>query len=151
MEIKIDDLTKPAVVNFLRAHLQSLSAISRPESMHALSIDALRSPKITFWCVWDGIELIGCGALREMDSEQGEVKSMRTAAAHLRKGVASRLLVHIIGEARHRRYRRLSLETGSSRDFEPAQRLYAKFGFSPCAPFGDYVPDPNSLFMTKTL
>src|SRR5882724_10459242 len=114
MEIKKDDLNGPEIAILLQAHIDELSGISIPESMHALSMDALRNPEITFWSVWANSELMGCGALKELDSGHGEVKSMRTAPAHLRKGVASRLLKHIIDEAKRRGCRRLSLETGSS-------------------------------------
>jgi len=119
--------------------------------MHALDMDGLRQPEITFWSVWEGEELVGCGALKELDTQHAEIKSMRTASAHLRKGVASRLLQHIIEEAKRRHYRRLSLETGSMDSFEPARRLYAKFGFKHCEAFANYVEDPNSVFMTKEL
>ena len=151
MRITIDGLSDPAIENLLQAHLQSLSAISPPESMHALDIEALRKPEITFWSVWDGEELVGCGALKELDAAHGEIKSMRTASPHLRKGVASRLLQHMIDEAKRRNYSRLSLETGSMDAFEPARRLYAKFGFKNCEPFANYVEDPNSVFMTREL
>ena len=119
--------------------------------MHALNIAALRKPEVTFWSVWEGEELIGCGALKALDTQHAEIKSMRTAPAHLRKGVASSLLQHIINEAKRRNYRRLSLETGSMDAFEPARRLYAKFGFSLCGPFAGYVEDPNSVFLTREL
>lgn len=149
MEIRVDDLTGPAIVKLLQSHLQNLSSISPPESMHALDLEALRKPEITFWSVWEKDALMGCGALKQLTSEHAEIKSMRTDAAHLRKGVASKLLQHIITAARDRNHRRLSLETGAGQMFEPAHRLYAKFGFKPCGPFGDYVQDPNSLFMTR--
>jgi putative acetyltransferase len=151
LEIRIDDPGGSGIATFLQAHLQSLSSISPPESMHALNIDALRQPDITFWSVWEDQELLGCGALKELDAQHGEIKSMRTASAHLRKGVASRLLQHIIKEAKRRSYRRLSLETGSLESFEPARRLYAKFGFKTCKPFAGYLEDPNSVFMTREL
>jgi putative acetyltransferase len=151
MKITVDDLSGPAVARLLQEHLQSLSAISPPESMHALNIAALRKPEFTFWSVWEGEELIGCGALKALDTQHAEIKSMRTAPAHLRKGVASSLLQHIINEAKRRNYRRLSLETGSMDAFEPARRLYAKFGFSLCGPFAGYVEDPNSVFLTREL
>jgi putative acetyltransferase len=151
LKIKLDDLSGPAIVQLLRAHLQNLAAISPPESMHALDLNALRKPDITFWSVWEGQELAGCGALKELDRQHAEIKSMRTASAHLRKGVASALLEHMISEARLRQYRRLSLETGAQDNFEPARRLYAKFGFKNCRPFGNYIEDPNSVFMTREL
>jgi len=151
LEIRRDDLTGPEIAALLREHLRSLSALSPPESMHALDLEGLRKPEITFWSVWQGSALTGCGALKEVDPRHGEIKSMRTAAAHLRKGVASRLMLHILEEARRRSYRRLSLETGSMAEFVPAHRLYARFGFRPCGPFADYVEDPNSVFMTLEL
>ena len=151
MKIEVDDLSRPAVTRLLQEHLRSLSAISPPESMHGLNIDALRRPEVTFWSVWEGEELLGCGALKELDAQHAEIKSMRTAPAHLRKGVASNLLQHIINEAKRRNYRRLSLETGSMDAFEPARRLYAKFGFINCGPFANYVEDPNSVFLTREL
>jgi putative acetyltransferase len=124
---------------------------SPPESVHALDIDALCSPEITFWAAWEERELLACGALLELDSRHGEIKSMRTATAHLRKGVASRILEHIIKEAERRSYTRLSLETGSMEAFAPARTLYTSFGFVFCEPFADYVPDPYSVFMTRAL
>lgn len=151
MKIIVDDLTGLEIAKLLATHLQSLSALSPPESMHALDLSALRTPGITFWSIWDGEELAGCGALKELNREHAEIKSMRTAAGHLRKGVASRMLEHIIQEARRRKYRRLSLETGSMVAFEPARRLYEKFGFKCCGPFLGYVEDPNSVFMTLEL
>lgn len=151
MEIRVDDLTGPEIAKLLQNHLQHLSSISPPESMHALNLDALRKPEITFWSVWDTNELLGCGALKELSAEHAEIKSMRTDSAHLRKGVASHLLQHIIHEAKKRKYSRLSLETGAGKIFEPAHRLYAKFDFKPCGPFGDYREDPNSLFLTREI
>ena len=151
MHIRIDDLNGPEIARLLREHLQGMALHSPPESIHALDIDALRKPDITFWSVWESSELMGCGAIRHLDPLHGEIKSMRTAAAHLRKGVATRLMHHILEEARHRSYRRLSLETGSMAAFAPARRLYASFGFVECAPFADYVEDPNSVFMTTEI
>ena len=151
MQIKIDNLTGPEIHQLLQQHLQSLAQLSPPESCHALDIDALRKSGITFWTVWEHGELLGCGALKELDAQHAEIKSMRTASAHLRKGVAKTLLGHIIAEARRRAYRRLSLETGPMQAFEPARNLYADFGFSNCEPFAQYVEDPNSVFMTRAL
>lgn len=151
MLIKVDDLSGAAIQDFLREHLRSMAQHSPPESVHALDLDALRKPGITFWTAWDGDNLLGCGALKELDSTHAEIKSMRTSTAHLRKGVARRMLTHIIEEARRRSYRRLSLETGSHAAFGPARALYASFGFAYCEPFADYVEDPYSAFMTTTL
>jgi putative acetyltransferase len=151
MEIKRDDLTGTAIQALLREHLANMHAQSPPESVHALPIEELRNPDITFWTVWDGPELLGCGALKELHPQHGEIKSMRTATQHQRKGVAAALLKHILEEATTRKYRRVSLETGSMDAFTPAHNLYAKFGFKKCGPFADYVEDPNSKFMTKEL
>src|SRR6266436_3579149 len=101
---------------------------SPPERMHALSLEELRKPNITFWSVWSDSELLGCGAFKELDSQHGEIKSMRTASRHRRKGVAAKLLQHILDEAKGRNYKRVSLETGSMDAFLPAHNLYAKFG-----------------------
>ena len=151
VHIKIDDLSGPEISELLQEHLASMYLHSPPESVHALPIEGLRQPEITFWTVWEKGELLGCGALKELDSHHGEIKSMRTAARHLRKGVAQTLLHYIIGEAGRRGYRRLSLETGSMQAFEPARQLYACGGFAFCGPFADYVEDSNSVFMTKEL
>ena len=128
-----------------------MASLSPPESVHALGLEALRKPDITFWSVWQNSELVGCGALKELDARHGEIKSMRTVSLHLRKGVAARLLCHILDEARRCSYRRLSLETGSMDAFAPARQLYARFGFQLCGPFSDYVEDPHSVFMTREL
>ncbi|MEH6942114.1 GNAT family N-acetyltransferase [Bacillus sp. JJ722] len=151
MEIRIDDLTSANVVALIKEHLHGMSLNSPPESIHALNVEGLKNLGITFWCVWEQDELMGCGALKELDSQHGEIKSMRTSFTHLRKGVAKRLLEHIVEEAMQRGYKRLSLETGSMDAFEPAKRLYASFGFQYCGPFSDYVEDENSVFMTKIL
>ncbi|MCY8484153.1 GNAT family N-acetyltransferase [Bacillus atrophaeus] len=151
MDIKIDDLTGSKVAELVREHLHSMSLISPPESIHALNLDELKRPEMTFWSAWEEDELVGCGALNELDGLHGEIKSMRTSSSHLRKGVAKRLLQYIIEEAKQRGYRRLSLETGSMASFEPARSLYASFGFQYCEPFSDYTDDPNSVFMTKEL
>jgi putative acetyltransferase len=151
MDIKLDDLSGSEVAELVREHLQSMALHSPPESIHALGLESLRKPEITFWSAWEGDELVGCGALKELDGQHGEIKSMRTSSSHLRKGIAKRVLQHIIEEAKRRGYRRLSLETGSMSAFEPARRLYASFGFQYCEPFSDYIEDPNSVFMTKEL
>jgi putative acetyltransferase len=151
MLIRIDELSGPEVRALLEEHLQTMHSLSPPESVHALDVAALRAPDITFWTLWAARELLGCGALKALSPTQGEIKSMRTVAAHRRRGVARAMLEHIVGEARGRGYVRLSLETGSMPAFEPARRLYASFGFEYCPPFGGYVDDPNSVFMTMLL
>ena len=151
MEIRLDDLNGSEIAELLREHLANMAENSPPESVHALNLEQLRKPDITFWSAWSDDALLGCGALKELDSEHGEIKSMRTVSTHRRKGVAARLLEHILEEARRRSYKRVSLETGSMGAFAPAHHLYTKFGFIECGPFADYVEDPNSIFMTKEL
>jgi len=151
MHIERDDLSRPQVHALLREHLQGMHELSPPGSVHALDLQALRRPEISFWTAWEGEDLLGCGALKQLGPGDGEVKSMRTASAHRRKGIARAILQEIIGEAVGRSYQRLWLETGSAAAFEPAWTLYANFGFRPCAPFGEYVADPHSVFMTMRL
>jgi len=148
LRIEVDDLSRPAIHALLNEHLQNMYALSPPESVHALDLERLRKPGITFWSAWDGAVLMGCGALMELDRRHGEVKSMRTPSALRRRGAGRAILSHIIGVARERRYERLSLETGSADAFKPAQSLYESFGFTYCGPFGEYKDDPNSVFMT---
>ncbi|WAC64402.1 GNAT family N-acetyltransferase [Pseudoxanthomonas sp. SL93] len=151
MEIRADTLHHPAVIALLQEHLDWMHRTSPPESVHALDLDGLRQPGIRFWSLWDGDALAGCGALRHIDDAHGEIKSMRTAQAYLRQGVASRMLGHLVDEAIRRGYRRVSLETGSMDYFAPARAMYARAGFVACTPFADYVDDPNSVFMTRAL
>ncbi|RPK24502.1 GNAT family N-acetyltransferase [Paenibacillus xylanexedens] len=151
MEIKVDDLSGVQVKALIAEHLQGMAADSPPESIHALNLDGLKKPEITFWCAWEGEDLLGCGAIKELDPEHAELKSMRTASAHLRKGVARKILAHIMDVAVERGYKRVSLETGSMDSFIPARKLYEDFGFEYCEPFADYILDPNSAFMTKTI
>jgi putative acetyltransferase len=151
VDIRGDDLSGPEIRELLEEHLADMRSISPPESTHALPIEGLREADVTFWTVWENGELLGCGALKEIDAEHGEIKSMRTVSRHLRKGVAKTLLDHIIVEAGRRGYGRLSLETGSMAEFEPARQLYARAGFSCCEPFAEYIVDPNSVFMTREL
>lgn len=150
-QIREDDLTGQAIADLLRQHLEHMHEITPPESVHALDLEALRSHNITFWSAWEGDELLGCGALKELDAKTGEVKSMRTAKAYLRRGVASKMLEHIIKEATRRGYECLYLETGSFAEFVPARSLYIRYGFEYCGPFADYIKDPNSVFMRKAL
>ena len=151
MHIELDDLSRPEIHALLSAHLHNMYALSPPQSVHALDLGRLRSPEITFWTAWDGNLLIGCGALKELDARHGEIKSMRTPEALRRRGAGRALLNHIIAVARTRGYQRLSLETGSMEAFRPAQKLYESAGFTCCGPFGQYLEDPNSAFMTLRL
>jgi putative acetyltransferase len=151
VEIRKDDLTGAKIARLLQEHLDNVRQITPPESVHALDLAALRSPDITFWTAWDDDELLGCGALKELDPKTGEIKSMRTANAHRRKVVASGILELTIAVAQQRNYDRLNLETGAFPEFAPARSLYARYGFEYCTPFADYIDDPNSVFMTKKI
>lgn len=151
MEIHIDDLSGTEVIDLLIEHRRSMFKHSPPESVHALDTDELRADNITFWSAWDGDSLMGCGALKQLDATHGEVKAMRTATEHLRKGVARQILDHIVIAARERGLERVSLETGTAPAFDAARRLYERFGFEYCGPFGDYVEDANSVFLTLRL
>ena len=151
MRIEIDDLTRPQVLALLNEHLTNMYELSPPESVHALDVSKLRGSDITFWTVWEDSELLGCGALKELSPTHGEVKSMRTPQKMRRRGAGRAVLTHIVGVARERAYRLLSLETGSAEAFVPAQKLYESFGFTYCGPFGDYKDDPNSVFMRLRL
>lgn len=146
-----DDLTGPEIAALLQAHLDSMQEHSPPGSVHALDLEALRAPEISFWTAWDGDQLAGCGALKALDAEHGEIKSMRTAQSHLRRGVAFQILSHMISVARSRGYRQVSLETGSNAPFQPAHQLYEGFGFRPCGPFSDYGDDAFSRYYTLVL
>jgi putative acetyltransferase len=151
MQIALDDLSGPDIIAFLQEHVREMRAITPLESKHALDLEGLRKPEVTFWSVRDGGAVVGCGAIKALDPDHAEIKSMRTAASRKRSGIASMMLTHIIAEARRMGFSRLSLETGSAGFFAPARALYAKFGFEPCPPFGDYTEDPHSVFMTRLL
>ena len=151
MDIRVDDLTGPEIFALLSEHLADMHLNSPPESIHALDLTGLRQPEITFWTIWEGDQLAGCGALKELAATQGEIKSMRTAKTFRRQGVARQVLRHILDEGQRRHYQIVYLETGSIAYFEPAHKLYESFGFRRCEPFADYVADPNSLFMVKEL
>ena len=151
MRIDIDDPARADVFALLEEHLRSMHELSPPESVHALDVSRLKSPNITFWSVREGDRLLGCGALKELAPDHGEIKSMRTPAALRRQGAGRAVLNHILDEARRRGYERLSLETGPAETFSAAHQLYASAGFRPCGPFGDYQLDPYSVFMTLDL
>jgi putative acetyltransferase len=151
MRIIEDDLTGVGIRALLETHFAGMLSSSPPGSCHFLDFAGLNAPDVTFWSIWDGAALTGCGALKALSSTQGEIKSMRTHADHLREGAGTAMLGHIISEARRRGYIRLNLETGASEAFLPARTLYEAFGFEYCPPFGDYVDDPFSRFMTLAI
>lgn len=151
MHIEIDDPARADVYALLDEHLRNMHEISPPESVHALDVGGLKRADITFWSVREGSVLLGCGALKELGPEHGEIKSMRTPAGLRRRGAGRAVLNHILAEARRRGYKRLSLETGSAPTFHAAHQLYQSVGFQYCGPFGDYRPDPHSVFMTLEL
>ncbi len=151
LSIREDKLDHPQVISLFEQHLALTSSISPPESTHALNLDGLRVPEITAWTAWSQGTVVGCGALKELGRSHGEIKSMHTAAAFRGQGVGAAMLRHILDEAQSRGYHRLSLETGSMPEFARARSLYQRHGFSYCAPFGDFVEDPNSVFMTRVV
>ena len=149
--IRLDDLAGPEIAAFMDEHVAEMKRVTPPESKHALDLEGLRRPDIQFWTIWDGAVLAGCGGLKRLDSHQGEIKAMRTRASYRGTGVASSMLRHIVDRARAAGYHELLLETGSFEFFEAARQLYLKHGFDYCGPFGDYVADPNSVFMMRRL
>ncbi len=151
MQISVEDPAGAEVAAFLGEHLADMYATSPPESVHALDVAALRAPEVTFWTARSDGALLGCGALKEIAPDHGEIKSMRTTAAARGQGVAAALLAHVVATAQQRGYVRLSLETGTEDYFAPARRLYRRHGFVDCEPFGDYVLDPHSVFLTREL
>jgi putative acetyltransferase len=151
VKIIVDDLTGPEIAAFLQAHVDEMIAVTPPQSKHALDLPGLQVPEVTFWSVLDGTTLVGCGALKAIDADHAEVKSMRTAPTHKRRGIATMMLQHIMTEAKRMGFSRLSLETGSFEFFRPARELYERNGFEYGGPFGDYTLDPNSVYMTKVL
>lgn len=149
--IAAEDPTAADVLALLEEHLRDMYATSPPESVHALDVEALRAPGIRFYAARDAGVLLGCGALRWHDTTHAELKSMRTTLAARGTGVGRLLLAHLLAEAAAGGADRVSLETGVEPYFEPARRLYAQHGFVECPPFGSYLPDPNSVFMTRPL
>lgn len=157
MNIVVDDLTGPEIAGLLQEHLDDMYATSPAESVHALDLNALQQPNITFWSLWkakpshiqasNDASLAGCIAVKELSPKHGEIKSMRTSFDFKNQGIASNLLKHLLSECEKRGYSKLSLETGSMDYFTPARQLYKKFGFKECQPFADYKLDPNSIFM----
>ena len=151
MRIERDDLTHPDMVALIELHLRSAFENSPPGSVFALDLSGLRDPAVTLWSAWEGDDLLGMGALKQLDAAHGELKSMRTAPAHLRKGVAAAMLDHLIAEGRRRGYARLSLETGNNAPFAPARAMYERAGFVPCGPFAGYSDESFSRYYTLAL
>ena len=151
VRIERDDLSGEAVRALVAEHLEDMYATSPPESVHALGLDALVGPGMSLWSAWRGEELLGFAALKALDERHAEIKSMRTTRAARGSGVGARLLAHLLEQARAAGYARLSLETGSEPYFAAARRLYLRHGFAQCEPFADYVPDPNSVFLTRVV
>ena len=147
MDIRLDDLSGRQVQTLLADHLAGMHKNSPPDSVYALDLSGLRMPSVSVWTAWEGDELMGIGALKQLSPSTGEIKSMRTDDRHLRKGVGVAILDHIIDEARRRGYRRLSLETGSGPEFEAALALYRKRGFETGDAFGDYRSSAFNQFL----
>jgi putative acetyltransferase len=153
MEIVVDDLSRPEVIELLQEHVRAMKAVHQPTSYvaEAFNVNDLKQDGVTFWTIWDGSSLAGCGAVKDLGDMTAELKSMRTSSSHQRKGVASRLLQHIIGEARSLGFTHLYLETGAGDYFAAARHLYSASGFTVCAPFHLYTDDPRSVFMVLPL
>ena len=158
LHIRLDDLSDPRIAIFLEEHLQDMRATSPPESVHALDLSKLRDPSVHFWSAWlpaengtlDGT-LVGTAAIKRLDADHAELKSMRTSAAFRGKGIAKRVLLHVLEQARTLGLQRLSLETGTQPFFAPAHKLYLTHGFEPCGPFDSYTLDPHSRYLTMVL
>ncbi len=151
LRIERGDFNDQRVIDLLTHHHATCHAVTPKGSAHALDLSGIQSADIQFWCIWDGEQLAGIGALKRLDGNVGEIKSMHTAESARRKGIASKLLDHLVGQARAMGLHRVSLETGSFAFFAPAVALYRAYGFVDCPPFGSYKPDPNSLFLTLAL
>lgn len=151
LNIKLDKLESDEIKALLKRHTAEMEANSPPGSCHYLDLDGLRAADVTVWSIWDGQNLMGCGALKQLDARHGEIKSMHVHSDARGKGIANTMLEYILAEATSRGYTRLSLETGSYDEFLPARKLYEKYGFTMCPAFGVYEPNVHSTFMTKVL
>ncbi len=151
IEVRPDDLSSAEVQALIAEHLAGMHGNSPPGHVHALAIEGLQRPEITFWSAWEEDRLCGCGGLKELDRHSGEIKSMRTRARFLRRGVGQAILDEIFSTARSRGYQRLYLETGTGDAFEPSHRLYLKNGFDWCGSFGDYRATDFNVFMTREM
>ncbi len=151
MEIKTDDLGGAEIKALLQRHMDEMVATTPPGSCHYLDLNGLRAPEVTLWSLWEKGNLLGCGALQQLDTRHGEIKSMHVHSDHRGKGIAEIMLKHILQIAHQHSYTRLSLETGTTPAFVPARRLYEKYGFEECQAFGDYKSGSNNIYMTILL
>ncbi len=151
LSFTLDPVTSDEVLALIATHLKQMRSQSPACSVHAMDVSGLQGPDMRFWSVWESDALVGCGALKRLSETEGEIKSMHVLAVHRGKGYSKAILAHIEAAARESGITRLSLETGSQPEFAPARALYARAGYSTCAPFGDYTDDPNSAFMTREL
>jgi putative acetyltransferase len=151
MRIEVDDVSRPQVLALLEEHLRDMHEITPAEYVFAFDASKLKDLRVTFWTAWQDEALLGCAALKEISSVEGEVKSMRTPTNLRRQGVGRSLLNHVLQVSRQRGYRQLFLETGSHPAFGPAQMLYRSVGFRYCGPFGDYKENGFSVFMSLEL
>lgn len=146
-----EDPASPDVQELLALHMAFAKEQSPPEDVHTLDVAGLQAEQVSFFSIRVDGELLGVGALKQLDPERAEIKSMHTATAARGRGVARALLEHLVATARDRRYAWVGLETGSMAAFAPARKLYASAGFTECEPFGDYSPSPYSAFMSRDL
>ncbi|MEO1304298.1 MAG: GNAT family N-acetyltransferase [Pseudomonadota bacterium] len=151
LQIRPANLETPEFHALIETHAELMLSLSPPGSCHFLPMDGLRDPAVTVWEMRDGDRLVGCGGLKELSETDGEVKSMHTLQSERGRGLGRKMLEHVLAEARARNYQRISLETGSMDGFAPSRQLYQSRGFEICPPFGDYVEDPHSVFMTLRL
>jgi putative acetyltransferase len=149
--INQDDPRNEDVVSLLQRHLDFARSVTPPEDVHALDLDGLSGPDITFVSLRDGERLLGIGAIKQLDPIHVELKSIHTAQEARGKGVGRAIVEHLIGLARERGAGRVSLETGSMDEFAPSRSLYSRVGFVECGPFAEYVPSRNSTYMTMEL
>jgi putative acetyltransferase len=153
MSVRIQNanLEAPEFISLIDTHAELMLSLSPPGSCHFLPMEGLKDPAVTVWEMRDGADLVGCGGLKHLSESHGEIKSMHTLSAKRGAGLGRKMLDHVMTEAKARGYKRLSLETGSMDGFKPSRTLYQSSGFEICPPFGDYVEDPHSVFMTKLL
>jgi putative acetyltransferase len=151
LRFQIDDLSGAEARSLVARHLAGMHEHSPPESVHAFDVEKLRQPGVTFWTAWLGADIVCCGALKRLDTNRGELKSMRVADGFLGRGYGRAMLEHLVDEARARGMTSLWLETGSAPAFTPALRLYESAGFVRSGPFDGYVEDPFSIFMRRDI